>query len=243
MIIYILLIAHFLADFTFQTTKLAQKKLYNFKYLVIHAAIYAGIFLIVVFPLIKFKKAIIPYIIITSSHFFIDWIRNVIDKKSSNKSFLFASFIVDQILHILVLVTLCFVFDLNSKITSIFEYFQQQSSFNSVIIYCLIFVIIWDPVAIFIKKLFSYMIDGNSCVQEEKDPQIGRIIGKLERVIISVLILCNQFGTIGFVLTAKSIARYKQLEDKNFAEKYLVGTLTSASIAFIITIVLKQLLQ
>lgn len=44
-------------------------------------------------------------------------------------------------------------------------------------------------------------------------------------------------------MTAKSIARYKQLEDKNFAEKYLVGTLTSVLIAFLTTIVLKQFLQ
>ncbi|MHC6180987.1 hypothetical protein ACYUJ6_14240 [Clostridium sp. JNZ X4-2] len=104
----------------------------------------------------------------------------------------------------------------------------------------MIFVIIWDPAAVFIKKLLSYIIDENSSDQEENDPQVGRIIGKLERIIVSGLILCNQFGAIGFVLTAKSIACYKQLEDKNFAEKYLVGTLTSVSIAFIITIVLKQ---
>lgn len=44
-------------------------------------------------------------------------------------------------------------------------------------------------------------------------------------------------------MTAKSIARYKQLEDKNFAEKYLVGTLTSVLIAFLTTIILKQFLQ
>ena len=32
-------------------------------------------------------------------------------------------------------------------------------------------------------------------------------------------------------LTAKSVARYKQLEDQTFAEKYLVGTLLSAVIS------------
>jgi cell division protein FtsL len=195
-----------------------------------------------IFPSVKFKRAILPYIIIISSHFFIDWIRRSIDKKFSNKLIIFASFIVDQILHILILAILYYAFDLNSEITSIYEHIQQWSHFNSLIIYVLTFVIIWDPAAVFIKKLFLYMINEDSCVQEENNSQIGRIIGKLERVIISVLVLCNQFGAIGFVLTAKSIARYKQLEDKNFAEKYLVGTLTSTSIAIIITIILKQLL-
>ena len=52
----------------------------------------------------------------------------------------------------------------------------------------------------------------------------------------------NQFGLIGFVLTAKSIARFKQMEDKNFAEKYLIGTLTSFLVVLITVLILKGLL-
>ena len=52
----------------------------------------------------------------------------------------------------------------------------------------------------------------------------------------------NQFGLIGFVLTAKSIARFKQMENKNFAEKYLIGTLTSFLIVLITVLILKGLL-
>ena len=43
----------------------------------------------------------------------------------------------------------------------------------------------------------------------------------------------GQFGAIGFVLTAKSLARYRQLETKSFDEKYLVGTLLSTFIAIV----------
>ncbi|MCH3964496.1 MAG: DUF3307 domain-containing protein [Clostridium sp.] len=240
MIIYFLLIAHFLADFTFQTAKLAQRKRDNFKYLLYHALIYAVIFLMTIFPLVKFEKAILPYIIIISSHFFIDWTRKRVDKKFSRKASIFASFIVDQVLHVLILAVLYYTFGLGEETTSLYGHIQQWRHFNSLVACSLIFVIIWDPAAVFIKKLFSYIIDENSSDQEENDPQAGRIIGKLERIIVSVLILYNQFGAIGFVLTAKSIARYKQLEDKNFAEKYLVGTLTSMLIAFIVTIVLEQ---
>ena len=119
---------------------------------------------------------------------------------------------------------------------------MQWNLFENLIIYFLIFVIIWDPAAVFIKKLFLYINAQDSNIGDNNDPQIGRIIGKLERVMISSLVLCGQLGAIGFVLTAKSIARYKQLEDKDFAEKYLVGTLTSATIAFLTTIILKHLL-
>ena len=54
--------------------------------------------------------------------------------------------------------------------------------------------------------------------------------------------LNNQFGVIGFVLTAKSIARFKQMENKDFAEKYLIGTLTSFLIVLISVLILKGLL-
>lgn len=151
------------------------------------------------------------------------------------------TFITDQIAHVLILTVLYFTFDLSIETTKLYG-FIQWPYFNNLAIYCLIFVILWDPTAVFIKKLFTYIIEDNSCVEED-DPQVGRIIGKLERIIISILVLSNQFGAIGFVLTAKSIARYKQLEDKKFAEKYLVGTLTSVLIAFIVTIILKQFLK
>ena len=241
MIIYILLMAHFLADFSFQTTNMAQKKINNFRFIIIHSLIYAGTYLVAVFPLVKFNSAIFPFIIIITSHFFIDWIRKTVDNKFKSKSVMFASFIVDQTLHILILVLLYFLFDLDAAATTIYTNIQKWSYFNNFIIYTLLFLIMWDPVAVFIKKLFSYILDEKSCVNGENDLQIGRIIGKLERVIITAFVLCNQFGAIGFVLTAKSIARYKQLEDKNFAEKYLVGTLTSASFAFFTTIIFKKL--
>lgn len=68
-------------------------------------------------------------------------------------------------------------------------------------------------------------------MEKQTGARIGSLIGILEREIILMLGLMQQFGAIGFVLTAKSLARYKQLEDKDFAEKYLVGTLLSAFIA------------
>lgn len=244
MIIYILFIGHFLAEFTFQSAKLVQRKLDKFKYLVYHALIYAVIFSIAIFPLIKFEKAIFPYVIIVSSHFFIDWIRKHVDKKFNGKAIKFASFIMDQIFHVLILAVIYYVFDLGVETTKLYDYFQQWPCFfNNIVIYCLTFIILWDPAAVLVKKVLTYIFDENSCTREDNDPQVGRIIGKLERIIIAALILNNQIGAIGFVLTAKSIARYKQLEDKNFAEKYLVGTLTSTLIAFIVTIILKQLLK
>ena len=59
----------------------------------------------------------------------------------------------------------------------------------------------------------------------------GALIGVLERCLISLLVAMGQWGAIGFVLTAKSVARFKKLEEQRFAEAYLIGTLTSVLVA------------
>lgn len=70
----------------------------------------------------------------------------------------------------------------------------------------------------------------------------GRIIGVLERWIILLLILIGEFGLLGFVLTAKSIARFKQFEIPSFAEYYLLGTLYSTLIALVAGLYLRTVL-
>lgn len=76
--------------------------------------------------------------------------------------------------------------------------------------------------------------------QEERDFRSGELIGKLERVIVAALVLAGAASAIGFVLTAKSVARFKQMEDRNFAERYLVGTLLSVCVALAAALALKN---
>ncbi|HOO29110.1 MAG TPA: DUF3307 domain-containing protein [Lachnospiraceae bacterium] len=111
MLLYILLAVHFLADFTFQTRKVAEKKVHKNSYLIIHALIYAGVFLPVLFLAIKFEKAVLSYMIIIGSHFLIDWFRKAVEQKYT--SFRFFSFLADQVLHILILVIVYYAFDLS----------------------------------------------------------------------------------------------------------------------------------
>ena len=59
-------------------------------------------------------------------------------------------------------------------------------------------------------------------------PGAGAVIGNLERILSAVFLAMNQVASIGFIYTAKSIARFKEIEEnKGFAEYYLIGTLFS----------------
>ncbi len=60
--------------------------------------------------------------------------------------------------------------------------------------------------------------------------RIGEAVGILERLLIVVLILGAADLAIGLVVAAKTLARFKQLEDREFAEYYLLGTLASVTI-------------
>jgi len=61
--------------------------------------------------------------------------------------------------------------------------------------------------------------------------RIGATIGALERLLIVTFVLARAEALIGFVIAAKTIARFKQLDDRGFAEYYLLGTLASVTVA------------
>ena len=72
--------------------------------------------------------------------------------------------------------------------------------------------------------------------------RIGATIGALERLLIVVFVLVGAEAAVGFVIAAKTIARFKQLDDRGFAEYYLLGTLASVSVAILSALVAKAAL-
>ena len=63
--------------------------------------------------------------------------------------------------------------------------------------------------------------------------RVGEAIGIIERLLIVTFVLAGAEAAIGLVIAAKTLARFKQLDDRDFAEYYLLGTLASFAIASI----------
>jgi Protein of unknown function (DUF3307) len=63
--------------------------------------------------------------------------------------------------------------------------------------------------------------------------KVGATIGILERLLIVAFMLASAEAAIGFVIAAKTIARFRLLDDRDFAEYYLLGTLGSVGVAVI----------
>lgn len=88
-----------------------------------------------------------------------------------------------------------------------------------------------DIVAVVLAKLRPGDESSLSPVLVQCSSGAGHIIGILERLIVVTLVWQGEWGAVGFVLTAKSVARFKEMENREFAEVYLVGTLTSFLVA------------
>lgn len=59
----------------------------------------------------------------------------------------------------------------------------------------------------------------------------GRLIGIVERLLLTLLAMVGSYPAIGFLVAAKGLVRAKEFEDRNYAEYFLVGTLVSTALA------------
>jgi hypothetical protein len=56
-------------------------------------------------------------------------------------------------------------------------------------------------------------------------------------------VLLGEYSAVGWIIAAKSLARFKALEDREFAEYFLVGTLASLLLAVLAGVGLRILLR
>ncbi|OPX32421.1 MAG: hypothetical protein B1H09_00460 [Gemmatimonadaceae bacterium 4484_173] len=83
---------------------------------------------------------------------------------------------------------------------------------------------------------------GSNDTVDQKEYNRGRIIGVLERTLVFILFLTGSASAVGFVITAKGLIRFSELNKRDFAEYFLVGTLLSVTGSLIVSIAVKALM-
>ncbi|CAB3682126.1 hypothetical protein LMG3458_01676 [Achromobacter deleyi] len=66
-------------------------------------------------------------------------------------------------------------------------------------------------------------------------PRVGHLIGSLERLLIAAGVLVGAWEILVAVIALKTVARFKELDQKLDAEYFLVGSLFSLVWAIVIT--------
>ena len=245
----LLMIGHLLGDFYFQTNKLAEKKRISLRYTFLHSLLYSIIMFVVILLITGMYKKYISFILIIGlSHFVVDGIKNIVYKKASIEKHKLLLFVIDQIVHIIILYVINYWYIIrfddfwNIGISS--NLFERLDLFK-IICACLacgkpsaiIVSLVFEKIPQTIREAQKSNQENNGEDKEEEKIKIGSWIGILEREIILILGLLGEYGAIGFVVAAKSVARHSQLDNTDFAEKYLIGTLLSTFIALVCIVI------
>ena len=100
-----------------------------------------------------------------------------------------------------------------------------------------------NPIALILKRLQVMPKPAETVTAGSRgEPGRGRVIGYLERSLVFLLVITGNLGAIGLVLAAKAFARFRQLDDRDFAEYVLIGTLLSIGTTVLVGIMMTGLL-
>ncbi|MBS4032228.1 MAG: DUF3307 domain-containing protein [Clostridiales bacterium] len=241
-----LLLAHLLADFPFQTTKLCNMKFSNKPDerewgLQLHILIHflTGFFAIIHYVWTPFLLVFL--VIISATHYLTDKMKTRFEKDS------LVSFFFDQLLHVAVIMLLVITLKqklipapwLNPFIHQLESLAGTGAFIQILVVFNLLVVGIWGTgifIRIYIKKLRgSQIVDAGA-------PDGGYIIGLLERLLVITAVATNNASWAGLILGVKSAARFRKFKDDAFVEYFLIGSFISIFVAFFIGFIIQRYL-
>lgn len=237
-------IGHILGNFYFQSSYTFHRKDKAFDKDFINSVIYFFAMLLAILPILSLSS--LSWIILISFiHFSIDWLKSYLDKNYKFTSLGETRILfLDQAIHIIMILLVTMLIYINPttiEFNTMFKYLIETFSINMelVVSWALAVLLLVKPFSIIISKVLSKYQPKTIAIEELGHPGAGALIGVLERLIILLMLSQNQYVAIGFVLTAKSIARYnKIIEDPQFSEYYLLGTLLSMLLVIITHMIL-----
>lgn len=71
--------------------------------------------------------------------------------------------------------------------------------------------------------------------EDTENQRAGRVIGGLERSLIAAGLITQRWEVLAAVIALKSVSRFKRIDEQNFAECFLIGSLFSILWALAIT--------
>ena len=229
-----LLCAHLCSDFVFQTDGINEGKrksgIQGIGYQLLHSAVHAGMAYLLV---AEWSCWFIP-LVVFASHFLIDLIKCKSFREKSLDTFL-----VDQLCHIAVIVCLWYIL-IGGNVN--LSYLENICSVN-VWVTIMAYILILKPSSIFLTLFLDKWTPASPSTQSL--PNAGQWIGYIERLLILTFVLIGSIEGVGFLLAAKSVFRFGELnkaKEIRTTEYVLIGTLSSFTIAILIGIAVSHII-
>jgi hypothetical protein len=231
-------LAHLLTDFVFQSGRLVSKKHRGEwrGYLVHGATHYIAVLVIVAiadphrFLTLNFQVIAVSLSVV---HLIVDWA-----KLSVTKSRLMPDnalvFVLDQTIHFATVIGAVLFLVRPPLQTFAFCWMRIRSLQETILLVLVVYIFVIFGGGYFIRVLIGPLWreePGQETKEHEEVIHAGLYIGWLERFLVLTALFLQSPATVGFILAAKSIARYPELKSVRFAEYFLIGTLLSVSIA------------
>jgi hypothetical protein len=224
------LLIHIICDFYLQPNKWVEEKkqkTYRAPALYYHSLLHGAAIFIPAFALgINGYSIACLIAIVAVSHFFIDlW------KVSTPNGHKFSYFVIDQTLHISVIALISYHMADGLTVETILKH----DKFSDAVLVAFAYLLILKPTSIMIGNILK-----KYPISEPEDGSNnnglvagGELIGYLERILILTFTLVGSYADVGFVLAAKSIFRFGELNksnDRSMTEYVLIGSLVSVVI-------------
>ncbi|MGB1198849.1 MAG: DUF3307 domain-containing protein [Thalassotalea sp.] len=232
-LLLLLLTAHFIGDFYLQPSTWVECRNTNHiksaglrKHILVHSLLNA---LVLLTTDLSFLAAIIAIVIISFSHFIIDYWKSY---RVNSLRYLLA----DQAMHFLIV---CSVWGYlaNISLAQVIAFIEQLLSAKNLLI-AISYIMVCKPASVVI----SLALKKHTKTLTTSNEDIGLItagawIGYIERCLAISFIFMGQFAGIGFLVATKTIFRFGDLtknKDMKLTEYMMLGTLLSYAIALFI---------
>ena len=246
-VLIIFIIFHVFGDYYLQGKNIARAKRTKYLALLGHIALF--IFSAIALSFLYNSIVLFNYLMyIVLSHLVIDSMKFIIENKLKETRFCKSDkiYVWDQLLHLLAIFIIYEFFLRNGNNLELAPFLNiSPHKTMKFIRFILMLLLILKPTNITFIKMYSHLKPKNSEDQEinalrEDEFKIGRIIGNMERLLVLLLLIVNQFAAIGLIFTAKSIIRFEKIsKEKTFAEYYLLGTLFSMLATIVVFLLFK----
>ncbi|MHB8217245.1 MAG: hypothetical protein ACYDDS_14315 [Candidatus Sulfotelmatobacter sp.] len=83
-------------------------------------------------------------------------------------------------------------------------------------------------------------VEAGPTTVDEKEYNRGRLIGNLERIVLTIVVAAGSYAALAFLVAAKGVVRSDEFnKNKDFAEYFLIGSLASVLVALCAGIALR----
>lgn len=246
---WMLLSAHLLGDFYFQSQRMAEKKRTEGAVVIRHSLLYA-LFVLTGVIFLGGKKALCLGAMAAIGHFAVDMLKFILEDNGRLSRCCRGWILLgDQLLHIsiLILLSIAVSVEVRGELFTWLERLEWPYSLSGFLRLCCLGLFLGKPANVVLKlcnpkpekktELDSPKGPEKSSREDEEkkeqpisegDRRSGAVIGTLERMLTAVVFLLGSYGTIGVIFAAKTLTRYQRIiGEPEFSEYYLIGTLGS----------------